>query len=60
MSESNTPSEPEDREGIIARCSELEAEIRELRALIQRLKAENERLARASVDRDYERPPHYL
>lgn len=41
-------------------CGELVAEILVLRAQVRELQAAKDELARAALDRDYERPPHYL
>jgi uncharacterized coiled-coil protein SlyX len=43
-----------------ARCVELEKEVSDLRALVQQLRDKNDDLLRAAVNRDFERPPHYL
>jgi hypothetical protein len=42
------------------RCQELVAEVRSLLAQVAELRAKNLELLRAAVQRDYERPPHYL
>jgi hypothetical protein len=60
MSDAATAPTPHDGGASCPRCAELEAEINELRALAQTLRAKNDELARALVNRDYERPPHYL
>jgi hypothetical protein len=43
-----------------ARCQELVAEVRALLDQVAELRARNLELLRAAVQRDYERPPHYL
>lgn len=43
-----------------AQCAELEKEIADLRVLVQQLRDKNDDLLRAAVNRDFERPPHYL
>jgi hypothetical protein len=42
------------------RCQELVAEVRSLLGEVAELRAKNLELLRAAVERDYERPPHYL
>ncbi len=42
------------------RCHELVAEVTSLLAEVAELRAKNLELLRAAVQRDYERPPHYL
>jgi hypothetical protein len=42
------------------RCQELVAEVRSLLGQVAELRAKNLELLRAAVQRDYERPPHYL
>ena len=41
-------------------CVALAEEILALRAQVRELRTARDELARASVNRDYERPPHYL
>lgn len=42
------------------RCDELQAEVTRLRAEVARLREANAALVRRGIDRDFERPPHYL
>jgi uncharacterized coiled-coil protein SlyX len=39
---------------------QLRREVERLRSVVARLEAEKAALVRAAIDREYERPPHYL
>jgi hypothetical protein len=50
----------DDEDEACERCQELVAEVRSLLSQVAELRAKNLELLRAAVQRDYERPPHYL
>lgn len=57
---SSTPAELACVDHSCPHCDELATEITALRSQVRELKKKNDELARAAVNRDYERPPHYL